>query len=53
MWHMNFWAYVHITLSLALSNANPGWLIGYFRPQAFSASHDPYVESSGNTFQPA
>jgi hypothetical protein len=26
------WSYVHITLSFALSTANPGWILGWFRP---------------------
>jgi hypothetical protein len=30
------WSYIHITLSLALSNAHPKWIVDLFRPRGES-----------------
>lgn len=28
------WSFIHITVAFALSNANPWWIVRWFRPRA-------------------
>jgi len=35
--HFIHWSYIHITISFALSSANPGWLIRRFQPRTSPA----------------
>jgi hypothetical protein len=43
-WQFTIWSYIHITASLMLSNANPAWIVGLFRPA--SSARTAVVPSS-------